>query len=41
MVKKIKSSDNDNSSDKGAGPDSPKKSDGGDVASGKTAPAAN
>ena len=36
-----KSSDNDNSSDKGSGPDSPKKSDGGDVASGNTAPAAN
>ena len=34
-----KSSDNDNSSDKGSGPDAPKKSSGGDVTSGGTAPA--
>ena len=34
-----KSSNSDNSSDKGSGPDTPKKSGGGDVASGDTAPA--
>ena len=34
-----KSSGNDNSSDKGSGPDAPKKPDGGDVPSGNTAPA--